>query len=138
LRRTDPGRRRSPAETHAFILGIPLNAVPEGAAPLVVYESSHEIMRGALKARLAGIPPESWTSEDVTEAYVVARRAIFGQCNRVTITAQPGEAYLVHRLALHGVAPWTCQNPSADARMIAYFRPDPQPGGSPRWWLEAP
>ena len=138
LRRSDPGRRRSLAETHAFILGIPLNPADEGAAPLVVYEGSHEIIRRAFKARLAHVPPERWIDEDVTDAYVAARREVFETCNRITITAQPGEAYLVHRLALHGVSPWTASEDVPDGRMIAYFRPDPKPGDSPAWWLNAP
>ena len=138
LKRSDPGRRRSPSETHAFILGIPLNTVPEGAAPLVVYEGSHEVMRHAFRVRLQDVPPETWSGEDVTEAYVAARREVFESCKRVTVTAQPGEAYLVHRLALHGVAPWTATNSDTDSRMIAYFRPDPRPGESPVWWLEEP
>ena len=138
LRRTDPGRRRSPSETHAFILGIPLNPVPEGASPMVVYEGSHEIMRTAFKARLSTIPSEDWSSEDVTEAYIAARREAFDTCPRVTVTAQPGEAYLVHRLALHGVAPWTSKSSAATFRAIAYFRPDPMPGALPEWWLTKP
>lgn len=138
LRRTDPGRRRSPSETHAFILGIPMNAVPEGAAPMVVYEGSHEIMRAALQARLVDIPPEAWVEEDVTEAYVAARREVFETCKRRTLLAQPGEAYLVHRLALHGVAAWTAKDTDVTHRMVGYFRPDPRPGDSPVWWLDDP
>lgn len=138
LRRTDPGRRRSPSEAHAFILGIPMNEVPDGAAPMVVYEGSHEIMRRALQARLMQVPPEAWGDEDVTEAYVAARREAFESCKRTVVTAQPGEAYLVHRLALHGVAPWTTPDAAVTNRMIAYFRPDPRPGKSAIWWLEDP
>ena len=138
LRRTDPGRRRSLSETHAFILGIPLNAVPDGAAPMAVYEGSHQIIRQAFKAQLGAIAPEDWHAEDVTDAYVAARRQIFETCNRVAITAQPGEAYLVHRLALHGVAPWTVDAPDVTHRSIAYFRPDPKPEATPSWWLEDP
>ena len=41
-----------------------------------------------------------------TEAYVSARRQCFERCPRVTIPARLGEVYLVHRLCLHGVAPW--------------------------------
>lgn len=138
LRRIDPGRRRSPSETHAFILGLPLNPAPEGAAPLVIYEGSHQIMRAAFRARLESIASEAWTEEDVTDAYTQARREAFDTCRRLTITAQPGEAYLVHRLALHGVAPWTAAEGAATHRAIAYFRPDPQSADSPEWWLETP
>ncbi len=49
--------------------------------------------------------------------------------------------HMVHRLALHGIAPW--REPEGGSRpdakrMIAYFRPDVFPGRSPRWWLERP
>ena len=135
LHRHDPGRRRRLAETHAFILGLPVNEAPEDAAPLVVYEGSHEIMRAAFARRFAGIRPEDWCEEDVTDAYVEARRAAFEQCKRVTVTARPGQAYLVHRLALHGVAPWTASQKDG-MRMIAYFRPEAGMGAD--WWLNAP
>ncbi|MEM7213281.1 MAG: hypothetical protein AAF479_15580 [Pseudomonadota bacterium] len=138
LRRTDPGRRRSPAETHAFILGIPLNPAPRDAAPLVVWERSHELMRGAFRARLSGIPAEDWSAEDVTDTYTAARRKAFESCTRRTVAVQPGECYLVHRLALHGVAPWSAGADAPAKRAIAYFRPDPFPGASPGWWLERP
>ncbi|MEL7468229.1 MAG: hypothetical protein AAFN27_07230 [Pseudomonadota bacterium] len=138
LRRSDPGRRRSPAEGHAFILGIPLNTADPEAAPLVVYEGSHEVIRRALRERLGGIDPQDWRSEDVTEAYTAARRAAFERCPRVPVTAKPGECYLVHRLAVHGVAPWTAPEVAGAKRSIAYFRPDPDPGGSLAWWLGQP
>jgi len=137
LRRTDPGRRRNLDETHGFILGLPLSDAPAGAAPFVVYEGSHEIVRAALKDRLAGIAPTGWAAEDITEAYVAARRRCFLTCPRVTLPARPGESYIVHRLCLHGVAPWA-GDAVAGRRMIAYFRPDPLPGASPEWWLERP
>jgi len=46
------------------------------------------------------------------------------------LPAAPGQAYLLHRLALHGVAPWADgAEASADGRMVAYFRPI-LPGGA--------
>lgn len=130
----DADRRRRPDEMHGFILGLPLSDAAPDAAPFVVWEGSHEVMRAALRARLAGIPPEHWREADVTDAYVAARRAVFETCPRVEIAARPGEAYVAHRLLLHGVAPWTA--PAEGIRMIAYFRPDPFPGTSPEWWLD--
>jgi hypothetical protein len=130
------GRRRRLGETHGFILGIPLSASHPDAAPFVVWERSHELMRRAFRARLAGIEPERWGREDVTETYQEARRAAFETCARVAVTVPPGGAYLVHRLALHGVAPWTA--PDGPPRAIDYFRPDPDPGAGPQWWLERP
>lgn len=137
LVRVMPGRRRTLGEAHGFILGVPLNSTSEQAAPLVVYEGSHEIMRVALRERLQGIASEDWAGEDVTDAYVVARREVFVQCPRVIVHARPGEAYLVHRLALHGVAPWG-DGGGSQPRMIAYFRPDLYPGVASDWWLSRP
>jgi len=133
----DAARRRNPGETHGFILGLPLADASPGAAPFVVWEGSHEVMRRAFRTRLRHVDPDRWPAEDITEAYHAARAEAFESCPRREITAPPGGAYLVHRLALHGVAPWTA---SADAppRVIAYFRPDPFPGAPPDWWLERP
>jgi hypothetical protein len=137
LRRHDPGRRRRLGETHAFILGIPLTETAPDAAPFTVYEGSHEIMRQAFQDRLDGIAPADWTEEDVTEAYVAARREAFETCARVKLHALPGEAYLAHRLVLHGVAPWG-NSGETGPRMIAYFRPEQGGAGSPEWWLNRP
>lgn len=135
LLRRDPGRRRSLGEVHGLILGLPLNTADPGAAPMVVYEGSHEIMRAAFRDRFSGIAPQDWAGEDITDAYTAARRACFETCPRVPVHVAPGQAYIVHRLALHGVAPWAAGN---DPRMIAYFRPDPFPGALPEWWLNRP
>ena len=132
----DENRRRRPGEQHGFILGLPLSDAPPDAAPFVVYEGSHHIMRQALSERLANIPPEDWAGEDVTDAYTAARRTVFDTCKRVEIHARPGQAYLAHRLVIHGVAPWKAGDEGQ--RTIAYFRPDPHPGQSPDWWLQAP
>ena len=137
------GRRRCLGEVHGFILGLPLDDAPAEAAPLVVWEGSHEIMRDAFRARLAGLPPERWAAEDVTEAYLAARRAALERCRRVPVHARPGEAYMLHRLVLHGVAPWAAGDDGAAGcgaarRMIVYFRPDPFPGAPPGWWLGRP
>ena len=52
----------------------------------------------------------------------------------MTVTAGRGEAYLVHRLALHGIAPWGA-GATAGERMVIYFRPE---SGDPAAWLRAP
>jgi hypothetical protein len=135
LRRFDARRRRL-GEAHGFILGLPLTDAPDDAAPFVVWEGSHEIMRRALRTRLAGIPTERWADEDLTDAYVAARQECFEACPRVRVLARPGEAYVVHRLALHGVAPWASE--AKGERAIAYFRPDPLAGTARDWWLELP
>jgi hypothetical protein len=129
------GRRRL-GETHGFVLGIPLGSTHPDAAPLTVWEGSHHLVREALTERLAGIPADEWSGQDITEAYTAARRMAFERCRRVCVHVQVGAAYLVHRLAVHGVAPWTA--PEGSARSIAYFRPDPFAGRDPDWWLAAP
>lgn len=133
----DGARRRSVGEAHGFLLGIPLVETPPGAAPFVIWEGSHEVMRAAFAARLSGVAACNWAKEDVTEAYVAARKQAFAQCPRVEVHARPGEAYVVHRLTLHGVAPWR-EEAFDGARIIAYFRPDPRPGDDLGWWLAMP
>lgn len=136
LRREGPDKRRHLREYHGFLLGIPMVETDAGASPLVVWEGSHEIIRETFQAVYEGVPVGQWGGIDVTEIYHAVRRRIFDSCQRVEIAARPGEAYLVHRLCLHGVAPWA---PSAkagpDGRMIVYFRPEI---GGPGDWLQAP
>lgn len=118
-------RRRHLREHHGFILGIPMVEYDQNASPVVIWEGSHELVRSALSERFNGLTPEEWGDEDITESYHAVRQQIFERCNRVPIVACPGEVYLIHRLAVHGVAPW--QNgavASADGRMICYFRPE--------------
>lgn len=120
-----PDRRRHLLERHAYILGLPLSRADAGASPLVVWEGSHHILRRAFAEALAGTAPADWHKVDLTEPYQSARREVFESCARVPLLANPGMATLVHRLALHGVAPW---DEGAEAeevgRMIAYFRPE--------------
>jgi hypothetical protein len=119
-----PEKRRMIREPHAFILGLPLNDCSPAASPLVVWEGSHRPMQKALAQRLHSFPAESWADVDVTETYQTARRRVFENHPRRELPARPGEATLLHRHCLHGVAPW---NPRASAppegRIIAYFRP---------------
>ena len=123
-------RRRFFREPHAWIMGLPLTHCGAGASPLVVWRGSHHILRLALLRACEGHPPATWSDLDLTEAYNAARAEVFATCERVAVHAQPGEAYLLHRLALHGVAPWSeGATASADGRMIAYFRPI-LPGGA--------
>ncbi|PTX55571.1 hypothetical protein C8N43_0210 [Litoreibacter ponti] len=118
-----PLKRRYLREPHAFVLGLPLN--DSTASPMVIWEGSHEIMRAAFAARLDGIDPQTWSGEDLTDTYHAARKRCFERCQRIEIRARPGEAYLIHRLALHGVAPWReGETAPPEGRMIAYFRPE--------------
>lgn len=129
-------RRRHLRQHHRFILGIPLARYDEGAAPLVVWEGSHEIVRQTLSRCYDGRPASRWGDVDITEVYHDLRRRIFAECECVEIVAEPGEAYLIHRLALHGVAPWRSSAVAdADGRIICYFRPETP---SSEEWLKAP
>jgi len=128
-------RRRHLREHHRFILGIPLTHYDEGAAPLVVWEGSHEIVRQTLRQSYGDLPAALWGDVDIIDVYHDLRNRIFDECERVEIIAEPGESYIVHRLALHGIAPW--RNPAvADpgCRVICYFRPETP---SPEDWLKA-
>ena len=122
--RIGPERRRYLSEHHSFLLGIPMVEADEGASPLVVWEGSHRVVRETFEAEYDGVAPADWAGRDVTETYHAVRRRIFEECRRVQVHARPGEAYLVHRLALHGISPWA-ENARAgpDGRMIVYFRP---------------
>ncbi|MFN2323808.1 MAG: hypothetical protein ABR510_12725, partial [Trueperaceae bacterium] len=133
-----PARRRMLRERHAFILGLPLTEADARAGPLVVWEGSHRILHRAFAEALRGVAAEDWADVDLTDAYHGARREVFECCARVPLVAPPGAAILVHRHALHGVAPWQAgaQAPP-EGRMVAYFRPeflDP----ARRDWLDAP
>ncbi len=129
-------RRRYLREYHGFILGIPMVEFDADASPFVVWEGSHEIMRSAFARRLEGLAPELWGEEDITDAYHAARQQAFAECARVELHAGPGEAFIAHRLVLHGTAPWRAAAAAgADGRMICYFRPDPF---GPYEWLNDP
>lgn len=129
-------RRRFFSEAHGFLLGIPMVEASADASPFVIWEGSHEILREALRAALGDVPHDRWSEIDITEPYHAARRRIFAECKQVEIAAKPGEAYLVHRLALHGMARWgETASAGPDGRMIVYFRPVLFGPGE---WLDAP
>ncbi|MDQ2089203.1 hypothetical protein [Marimonas arenosa] len=123
-------RERRIDELHGWILCLPLNDAGPGASPMVVWEGSHEVMRRRLLQALNGVPEAAWPRVDLTAVYQAARREVFETCRRVELPAMPGEAYLLHRLCLHGVAPW--RDGPTEGRMVAYFRPE-LPGGPADW-----
>lgn len=134
---TGPERRRMLKEPHAFIMGLPLNETDSGASPMTVWEGSHELMRERLGATLRNHPPQEWAEVDLTEVYHAARKEAFASCRRVKVHARPGEAYLVHRLALHGVSPWEEGAVAPEeGRAIAYFRPELR--GPTEGWIVLP
>lgn len=102
-----PAKRRFLREPHAYILGLPLTST--ASAPLVVWEGSHLMIQDALQG-----------GGDVTDAYQTARAKVFDTCKRVEITAEVGEAVILHRALIHGVSPW---KGGVSPRIIAYFRP---------------
>jgi hypothetical protein len=129
-------KRRFLKEPHQFILGLPMVEASPGASPFVIWEGSHEIMREAFTRAFAGHTPASWPDIDITDIYVSARKHCFDTCRRLEIHALPGEACIVHRLALHGVAPWAADAMAGpDGRMICYFRPAMDDLGE---WLKQP
>ena len=124
-------------ERHAYILGLPLTDCSADASPLVVWEGSHHIMRDAFTRALQDIPEAAWAMVDLTDVYQATRRTVFETCKRVEVPAKPGEAYLVHRHAVHGVAPWSAPATAPpEGRMIVYFRPE-LPAGTDDW-IHAP
>lgn len=126
-------RRRKVLEPHAFILGLPLNEAPPDASPLVVWEGSHRLMGGALSEALRGQDAEQMSQVDVTEIYATTRRIAFDTCRRLPLSVRPGEALLLHRHLLHGIAPWQAEKGQLpEGRRMAYFRPL-CPGGTEEW-----
>ncbi|RBI83267.1 hypothetical protein DRV85_16690 [Rhodosalinus halophilus] len=130
-----PARRRHLREPHLWILGLPLTRADPGASPLAVWEGSHAVMRRAFAAALEGVAPADWGEVDLTETYHAARREVFETCRRVTLPAAPGEALLLHRMTLHGIAPWAAgARAGREGRVTAYFRPLV---ADPAAWLSA-
>lgn len=119
-----PQRRRYLQEPHAFIVGLPLNAV--AASPLMVWPGSHRVMGAAFKDALAVDDP---LTVDLTDIYHSARRCVFEKIEPEPVVIEPGQAVVLHRHLLHGVAPWDeTFSPIPEGRMIAYFRPEFQSG----------
>jgi hypothetical protein len=126
------GERRC-AEYHQFILGLPLNEASSDASPLVVWDGSHKIMGAALRDALRNHDVETWPNLDISERYKAARREVFANCPRREVFGKPGEAYVLHRHLLHGVAPWgEAAEAPKEGRAVAYFRPE-FPGGIIDW-----
>lgn len=112
-----PERRRFALEYHAYTLGLPLSRSTQ--APTVVWPGSHRIMQAALRSAIGSRPP---AQVDITEAYQAARRRVLDTLSPVPLSAPPGGAFLLHRFALHGTAPW--HGPVGPARITAFFRPE--------------
>lgn len=128
-------RRRFLKEMHGYILGLPITKVGAGAAPFSIWEGSHRLIGDWLRDMLGDLPTEAWGDIDLTAGYQAIRRTVFETCRRVEITAAPGQAYLVHRHAIHGMARWReGAEAEAEGRVIVYFRP---PVETPTTWLAA-
>ena len=115
-----PNKRRHLREPHAFIIGMALNEAR--ASPLVVWEGSQHVMTAAFRRIFDEINPVDFGDLDVTNAYQVARREVFDTCRRVEVPTSVGEAVILHRHLIHGVAPWA-GDALKEGRIIAYFRP---------------
>jgi len=120
-----PKRRRKVLEFQGFLLGIPVTQTTPDAAPLVVWEGSHRVLGRAIRHALGHLPVDAWPDTDLTDVYHQARQLVFETCRRVVVHAKPGEAYVVHRLALHGIAPWSvAAKAPPEGRAVLYFRPE--------------
>lgn len=136
VKRLPGGNRRHIGESHAYLLGLPLGETGRGASPLALWEGSHDVMRAALVRALDGVAPGDMAAKDITEAYAAARREVFATCPRRLVHAQPGEAFVLHRLTLHGISPWQDgAKAPPEGRVVAYFRPA-LPGGVAAWLME--
>jgi hypothetical protein len=119
------GKRRFLKETHAWILGIAVSEASPDAAPLVVWEGSHRPIRAAFAEAFAGLPPENWADMDVTEIYQQRAPRGLRHLSARRASASPRTGVLVHRHAIHGVAPWGKGAKAAPGgRVIVYFRPE--------------
>lgn len=124
LLKEGPQRRRFLREYHAYILGIPITDHDPGAAPFSIWEGSQHIIGKWLRETLCGLPKDQWEHVDLTDGYQAARKQVFENCRRVEVPARPGQAYLVHRHAVHGMARWQeGAKAGPDGRAIVYFRP---------------
>lgn len=131
-----PNKRRHLREPHAWIIGVALTKADAAAAPLVVWEGSHHVIRRAFTGVFAGVAREAWGDVDVTEVYKAARAEVFETCTRLEVPLRRGETVLLHRMVIHGVAPWHAGAGAApEGRAIAYFRPC---FSDPENWLNAP
>lgn len=115
-----PNRRRHLREPHAWVLGVGLTDI--SAAPLVVWDGSAPVFRTAFRKAFAGLPAEKWGDVDVTDLYQSTRRQVFETCERIEVPLVTGEAVLLDRHLLHGVAPWT--GDGEGPRVTAFFRPE--------------
>ena len=111
-------------EPHDYILAIPMSDFSSDTAPFVVWEGSHNIVRSTFKQFFENSASENWSQVAITSCYQQVRRQIFSECERKQLIMKPGEAFLVHRLMLHGTGPWkTNARCGPDGRMICFFRP---------------
>ncbi|MDG1432084.1 MAG: hypothetical protein P8L68_12895 [Paracoccaceae bacterium] len=125
LHAVGPNRHRHLSEHHAYLLGLPITRASEGASPLVIWQGSHKIVQSWLSEELSALPEKQWKDINLTDGYMSIRRKVFDTCERVEVPVQPGEAVVMHRHAVHGIAPWKDNTETnSGGRMIAYFRPE--------------
>lgn len=119
------GQDRYLVEYHGYIFALAMVEFSHDAAPFVVWEGSHKIMKQALSSYVANYPIEQWRSVAISDVYNQARKEIFTRCRRIELALKPGQAFVGHRHLLHGTAPWGESATSGpDGRMISFFRPE--------------
>ncbi len=125
LHASGPNRHRYLSEHHAYLLGLPITKASPDASPLVIWRGSHRIIQSWLSEALGRHPEDEWSAINLTDGYQSIRREVFDSCDRVEVPVQPGEAIVMHRHVLHGIAPWQdTATAESGSRMIAYFRPE--------------
>lgn len=111
--------KRFLCEYHGYILGIGLNSTDEKSSPVVIYEGSHKRVQAWLQKRFAD--EKAWETIDLTAEYNALRKDILQTCPRKILPLQKGEAFILHRLSIHGTARW--ESESHTPRKLAFFRP---------------
>jgi len=120
----ETNQQRYCREYHDYILAIPMSNFSADAAPFVVWSGSHKLVQSAFQEYLNKISTELWSNTAITECYTNVRKRIFNECERIEIALKPGEAFVGHRLLLHGTRPWHASaRADQEGRLICFFRP---------------
>jgi hypothetical protein len=81
------------------------------------------MIRAVFAQAFDGVPEAEWHEIDMTDIYKASARGL-RDLPEARGTAAPGQCVLVHRHAIHGVAPvGRGRRAAPDGRAIVYFRP---------------
>lgn len=119
----DQKKSRFLKEHHRFILAIPLDNITQHNAPMMLWQESHRLIQKMLCDVFANMLTCEWQNYDITKIYQHCRRHILETITPIAMTANYGDAYLLHRHLLHGIKSWDRANHEAKIRRIIYFRP---------------